>query len=254
MNSTRVAIVDDEPLARMRLRRLLSSLPNIEIVAECNSGDQLNEELRYRQVDVVFLDIQMHNKDGFSAYAELQEPRPHVIFVTAHSVHAARAFEIDAIDYLVKPISLSRVRISIERARKRALSDDPEINKTPASQPRRIALPIDGKIKLVELEDLDCAFANANYIELRFKTQTLVLRKPISWLEAVLDPKRFIRIHRSCLIRIDAAVEIEFLKSGRCKLTLENGLIVFSGRNYRDTLRNTLGLIIAQTKGGTTND
>lgn len=254
MNSTRVAIVDDEPLARMRLRRLLSSIPNIEIVAECKSGDQLNEELRYRQVDVVFLDIQMHNKDGFSAYAGLQEPRPHVIFVTAHSLHAAKAFEIDAIDYLVKPISLSRVRISVERARKRVLSDDHEINIKPASQPRRIALPIDRKLKLVQLDDLDCAFANANYLELRFKTQTLVLRKPISWLEAELDPNRFIRIHRSCLIRIDAVAEVEFLKSGRCKLTLENGLSVFSGRNYRDTLKNTLGLIIAKSKGVATND
>lgn len=115
MNQVRAVIVDDEPLARIRLRRLLSSLPKINVVAECSSGIELIQFLSISDVDALFLDIQMPGEDAFSILEQIPRPHPDIIFVTAYNSHAVRAFEVEATDYLVKPISLDRLRVATDR-------------------------------------------------------------------------------------------------------------------------------------------
>jgi DNA-binding NarL/FixJ family response regulator len=128
MRQVRVVIVDDEPLARARLSRLLSSLPQIEIVAECSSGSELIEFLSTTDVDALFLDIQMPGEDAFSILEQIPTPYPDIIFVTAYNSHAVRAFEIEATDYLVKPISLDRLRLATDRLKPKLVIENRPIN------------------------------------------------------------------------------------------------------------------------------
>ena len=240
MSALRVVIADDEPLARLRLRRLLGTIPGLEVVAECASGIEVMQLLPDCPCDLLFLDIQMPGADGFQALEHVVARPRAVVFVTAHAEHAVRAFDVQAVDYLLKPISADRLLQALERVQ-RALASEAAIIATPAI-PRRLALPIGRRMQMVELDELDCALAQANYVELKVGARTFVLRETISGFHARLDPQRFLRIHRSAIVRIDAIREIEPLASGRYRVNLHSGQRLVSGRSYRDALRAALGL------------
>ena len=240
MSTIRVVIADDEPLARLRLRRLLGAIAGVEIVAECASGIEVMQLLPDCPCDLLFLDIQMPGADGFQALEHVVARPRAVVFVTAYAEHAVRAFDVQAVDYLLKPISADRLLQALERVQ-RALASEAAIIATPAI-PRRLALPIGRRMQMVELDELDCALAQANYVELKVGARTFVLRDTISGFHARLDPQRFLRIHRSAIVRIDAIREIEPLASGRYRVNLHSGQRLVSGRSYRDALRAALGL------------
>ena len=240
MSALRVVIADDEPLARLRLRRLLGAIAGVEIVAECASGIEVMQLLPDCPCDLLFLDIQMPGADGFQALEHVVARPCAVVFVTAHAEHAVRAFDVQAVDYLLKPISADRLLQALERVQ-RALASEAAIIATPAI-PRRLALPIGRRMQMVELDELDCALAQANYVELKVGARSFVLRETISGFHARLDPQRFLRIHRSAIVRIDAIREIEPLASGRYRVNLHSGQRLVSGRCYRDALRAALGL------------
>ncbi len=240
MSALRVVIADDEPLARLRLRRLLGTIPGLDVVAECASGIEVMQLLPDCPCDLLFLDIQMPGADGFQALEHVVARPRAVVFVTAHAEHAVRAFDVQAVDYLLKPISAERLLQALERVQ-RLLANEAAIIAAPAI-PRRLALPIGRRMQMVELDELDCALAQANYVELKVGARTFVLRDTISGFHARLDPQRFLRIHRSAIVRIDAIREIEPLASGRYRVNLHGGQRLVSGRSYRDALRAALGL------------
>lgn len=240
MSTLRVVIADDEPLARLRLRRLLGANPDIEVVAECASGIEVMQLLPDCPCDLLFLDIQMPGADGFQALEHVVARPRAVVFVTAYAEHAVRAFDVQAVDYLLKPISPERLQQAVERAQ-RALANDAPVA-TPVTIPRRLALPIGRRMQMVELDELDCAIAQANYVELKVGSRSFVLRETISGFHARLDPQRFLRIHRSAIVRVDAIREVEPLASGRYRVNLHGGQRLVSGRSYRDALRAALGL------------
>lgn len=240
MTALRVVIADDEPLARLRLRRLLSGIAGIEIVAECASGIEVMQLLPDCPCDLLFLDIQMPGADGFQALEKLRVHPRAVVFITAHAEHAVRAFDVQAVDYLLKPISAARLEQAVARARSALVAD--AFATVPSVLRRRLALPIGRRMQMVELNELDCAIAQANYVELKVGTRSFVLRDTISGFHARLDPRQFLRIHRSAIVRIDAIREVEPMASGRYRVNLHSGVRLVCGRTYREALRAALGL------------
>jgi two-component system, LytTR family, response regulator len=241
----RVAIADDERLARLRLRRILSLRDDVEIVGEYENGSDLLRALETHSVDLVLLDIEMPEFSGFATIKKFASGPPLVVFVTAYAQYAVNAFEVDALDYLVKPVSEERLAAMVAKV-KRALRQRDRETRGDSTPVDRIPLPIGKRTVLVEIEHIDCVLAQANYIEFRVGTKTYVLRKPLTWIETRLDPRHFVRIHRSTIVRVASIVEGTSLASGRYRLRLQNGLNVNSGRRYRDRVRTLLDI-----EGGT---
>lgn len=244
MNTLRAAVVDDEPLARARLKRLLALQPDVELVGEYADAHTLIDAWPTHPADVVFLDIEMPEIDGFAALSRLDPPCSHVVFVTAYAEHAVRAFDVAATDYLVKPVAPERLVVALERVRQ-ARSPLPAAT-APGESPvyaERLALPIGRRIQLVEVDSIDSIEAQANYVEIRAGARTFVLRKPLSAVQDELDPKLFARVHRSIIVRIAAVTAIEPLPSARFRLSLANGQAVMTGRSYRDPVRQAFGLV-----------
>lgn len=233
----RIAIADDEPMARLRLQRLLSRDAKIDIAAVCQNADELLQVLRTRQVDALFLDIEMPGRNVFAAWAELPAPRPRVVFVTAYAEFAAKAFEIDASDYLVKPVAADRLFAAVERLRR-----DLAVAAPVSSAPRTLPLPIGRRIRLVDLSTIDHVVAHANYLDIHSGPHSFVLRRPIVWMASQLDERTFLRVHRSHIVRVGAIGQVEPLASGRYRLRLLSGTELYSSRSYRDAIRLALGL------------
>ena len=240
MTALRVVIADDEPLARLRMRRLLGGIAGVTVVGECASGIEVMKLLPDCDCDLLFLDIQMPGADGFQALEHVVERPRAVVFTTAYAEHAVRAFEVQAVDYLLKPVSEERLQRAVERVQRMLTGEAAPI--APPAFPRRLALPIGRRMQMVELDELDCVLAQANYVELRAGPRSFVLRETISGFHAKLDPARFLRIHRSAIVRVDAVREVEQLASGRYRVTLQGGQRLVSGRSYRESLRAALGL------------
>lgn len=240
MSRLRAVIADDEPLARARLLRLLSQFEDVEVVADCASGGEAIAALQLQRPDVVFLDIQMPDLDGFDVLESLPKPeRPHVVFVTAHSEHAVRAFGARAVDYLLKPVSAERLRQAVERVRPLPPAD---ASVPVRDYPARIAVPVGLRIQLVPTDEIDYISAHANYAELHLGTRALVLRETMAHLESRLDPRRFLRVHRSRIVRLDAIVDVESQSSGQFLLRLKCGTRLATGRSYHPCIRTALGL------------
>ena len=252
MNALRVAIVDDEPLARARLRRLLerSDGARVEVAVECSDGADLAAALARTPVDAVFLDIQMPEADGFAALARLPPPHPAIVFVTGYKQHAVRAFEVRATDYLLKPVSARRLSETLARlvqtrataahepaAAAAIASPEPA---APRVYPERLPLPLGQRRVLVPVEDIELVIAQRNYLEVQTAERSFVLRQPLAAFAAELDPRRFVQVHRSLLVRAGAVREIRPLESARFRLTLHSGKQVRSGRNYREAVRALL--------------
>ncbi|MEP7262265.1 MAG: LytTR family DNA-binding domain-containing protein [Usitatibacter sp.] len=236
MTALRVAIVDDEPLARARLRRLLQTLGgvNLEIACECADGDELLQVAAAQPLDALFLDIEMPGGDGFSVLDRWPGPRPVVVFVTAYGEHGVRAFDARAIDYLMKPVSPERLRETLDRAREAAAKAQPQ------GWPERIALPVGQRTQLVPIEEIDLIAAQGNYLEVRAARHAYLIRRTLDAFHAQLRPGAFVRLHRSFIVRIAAIREIRPAGSGRYRLELHDGTTLHSGRHYGEQVRALL--------------
>ncbi|CAA9338804.1 MAG: hypothetical protein AVDCRST_MAG71-2142 [uncultured Lysobacter sp.] len=239
----RVLVVDDEPMARARLRRMLGAEHGVHILGECSNGEEAAAALASMKPDVVFLDIQMPGMDGFGTLHRASAAwRPHVVFVTAFSEHAVDAFEHGAVDYLLKPYSRERLRLSLERARagrQRVASGTHE------NFPERLPVPVGHRLRMVPVQSIDCVVAQLNYVELHIGAEQLTLRETMAAMEAQLDPRQFVRIHRSRIVRIAAVTEIEMLESGRYVFRLASGARLGSGPAYRERVREAFRLRVS---------
>ncbi len=239
----RVLVVDDEPMARARLRRMLGAEHGVHILGECSNGEEAAFALSSMKPDVVFLDIQMPGMDGFGALHRASAAwRPHVVFVTAFGEHAVDAFEHGAVDYLLKPYSRERLRLSLERARagrQRVWSGANE------SFPERLPVPVGYRLRMVPVQSIDCVVAQLNYVELHVGAERLSLRETMAAMESQLDPRHFARIHRSRIVRIAAVTEIETLESGKYVFQLASGARLGSGPAYRERVRHAFRLRVS---------
>jgi len=227
-------IADDEPLARERVRSILKDEPDVEIVAECADGAQAFKETQKRQPDLLFLDVQMPRLNGFEVLEALGPgPIPVVIFTTAHDEHAVRAFEFNALDYLLKPFTEARFKMSLQRARvrleKNSRQADPELKAllsqlhAPAAGGGRIFVRSSERILFLKPEEIDRVEAAGNYVILHSGKEQHIIRETISAMDARLAPAGFMRISRSVIVNLACIREIQPAGSGRYSLLLKTG-------------------------------
>ncbi|HEX5220086.1 MAG TPA: LytTR family DNA-binding domain-containing protein [Verrucomicrobiae bacterium] len=243
----RTLIVDDESLARDRLRQLLTREAEVELVGECADGREAVTFIEQKKPDLVFLDVQMPELDGFSVLAELEgKPLPVIVFVTAHDRFALRAFEVHAVDYLLKPFdrerfekALARALEQVKRREDRALIDRQAAllaELKPAVSPERLAVKSGGHVLWVELDEIDWIGSADNYAELHLGAKSHLMRETLSALEARLDPQKFVRISRSIIVNARRIKELKRLFYGGCEITLQSGTKLTLSRRYRDKL------------------
>ncbi len=245
-------IVDDERLAREKMRRYLAAEEGVSVVGEASSGTEAVDQVRRENPDVVFLDIEMPGMDGFDVVAELSSSvLPVVVFVTAHDEYAIRAFDVEAIDYLLKPFDRLRLQQSLDRVR-RQLSQKPglfveklqrllatvEVARRPL---RRLALHSGGRIQALNLDEVSWFEAADNYVRIHTPKTVHLMRGTLAVLERRIDPAAFIRIHRSAIVRIEFIQEVESLFHGDYRVVLKTGQRLPVGRKYRDGLVEAMG-------------
>ncbi len=245
----RALIADDEAVARRRVRRLLQGEPDVEIVAECADGQAAIGEIAARRPDLVLLDVQMPELDGF-AVVERCPPSalPDVIFVTAFDHYALRAFDVHAIDYLLKPFTSERFRIALDRARERIRrrAHDPGLASFVAdlrARPRylpRVAVRSRGRVVLLPVEAIDWIEAADNYVTLHAGGREHLLRETLASLERQLDPQRFVRIHRSTIVQIDRIAELNPATHGDAEVCLGDGTRLALSRTWRERVEQAL--------------
>jgi two-component system, LytTR family, response regulator len=248
LGTIRTVIAEDEPLARERLRTLLDGEPDIEVVAECGDGASALSTIRDEEPDLVFLDVNMPELDGFAVLEELGPERlPAVVFVTAYDQFAVQAFEAHAIDYILKPFDEERFRTAVSRARLalRARSTHDLDSRLAAllgdlRRPRyleRLAIKSGGRIVFIRTEEIDWIGAEGNYARLHTGNRSHLLRETMSTLESKLDPDRFLRIHRSTIVNTESIAELEPLFQGDYVVILRDGTRLTSSRGYRTNLQ-----------------
>lgn len=234
----RTLIVDDEPLARSNIRGLLRLDPEVEVIGECGSSAQAMEEIRATNPDLVFLDVQMPECDGFDLLEMLGQDLPSaVVFVTAHDQYALRAFEAGALDYLLKPFDNPRFERALSRAKQRISRGK--------DQPRRLeqlAIKSVGQVCFVKISEIDWIEAADYSASLHVGTRTHLLRRSMSDLEQDLDPKVFCRIHRSTIVKLDRVRALKLSEDGEYDVQLENGPRLRLSRRYRKQLHERLGI------------
>src|ERR1051325_9365276 len=212
----RVLIADDEPLARRGLRTLLREARDVEIVAECGDGRETVQAIRAHSPDVVFLDVQMPDMGGFEVIETIGVERmPVVVFVTAYDAHALRALQVRAIDYLLKPFNRKRFHSALARARG-------QIATSPAYATRLFVKASDRMIP-VQLADVEWFEADGNQVRIHLTGKTHALAETLQHVEARLDPRQFVRVHRSAIVRVDAIREVHPWFNGRLLLVLRSG-------------------------------
>lgn len=241
----RVVIVDDEELARARLRRLLGAHPDVELVGEHGDPRRALAELPALAPDVALLDVRMPRVDGFDLAAVLAAQACAIVFVTAWVDHAVRAFDAGAADYLLKPVDGARLALALDRARERRREAAAQPPPAPAASdpvPARLAVRDGGRFVFVAVADIDAAVAQGNYVALRAHGRELILRTTLSALEATLPPGAFVRVHRSVLLRVARIAAIEPVFRGEYLIELADGARFTSARRHRDELRRALRL------------
>lgn len=241
----RALIVDDEALARDRLRKLLTGEPGLEIVGECSNGPEAIAFIREHRPDLVFLDVQMPEVGGFDVLRALTpDTWPAVVFVTAHDEHAIQAFEVHALDYLLKPFTQARLRESVQRARQHLQArDSAAVNQQLAewlkasAEPAylsRIAVKTGSQTLFVKVEDIDYIESAANYAVLQTRGENHVLRETLTNLEARLSPRLFLRISRSILVNLERVKGIQSTPRGEYLLLLHDGRQLLMTRGLRE--------------------
>ena len=244
-----ILLVDDEPLAREGLRILLAGDPEVAAIHEARNGREAVEAIGSLHPDLVFLDVQMPEMDGFAVVREIgADQMPAVVFVTAHNEHAIQAFEVNAIDYLLKPVSSARFATALARAKARlASSPVPDAGRqivslletlaSPRQYTKRLAVRSASSTILINLEDVDWIEAAENYVELHVGKSTHLMHVAMSTLERSLDPERFLRIHRSIIVNINRVRELQPAFHGEYLITLSTGARLQSGRAYHERVK-----------------
>ena len=247
-----VLVVDDEPLARQGLKLLLCRHPQVESVFEARHGREAIALIREKKLDLVLLDVQMPRTDGFAVVHTVGAERmPPVIFVTAHDQYAIRAFEIAAIDYLLKPVTEERFDLAFQRALGR-LRGAPHEDATkqvlamlgaianPPRQLERFAVRSGENTIFVPVNDVDWIEAFQNYVRLHVGVTTYLLHVPMNTIEGVLDSNRFLRIHRSHIVNVQQIAQLWSIAHGQYTVELKSGQRLQSGRTYSERIRRTL--------------
>jgi len=246
----RVLIVDDELVARRRIRRLLATEGDVTIVGECEDGASALAVIAAEKPDVAFLDVQMPELDGFDVVRSIATAElPAIVFVTAYDQYALQAFDVQAIDYLLKPFTRERFRTALARARERLLSvsrsRQGDVDKliehlrTTRRYPTRVAVRTTDRFVVVHWADVDWVEAADNYVTLHVGAREYLLRETLVSLEQQLDPERFGRIHRSALVQFDRIAELHAATHGDIDLVLRNGVRLTVTRTWRDAFERS---------------
>ena len=247
----RTLIVDDMLLARTRLRRHLGDDPDIEVVGECSGGQEAIDAITTLAPDLLLLDVQMPEVDGFEVLAAVGAGTvPAVIFVTAYDQFALRAFEVHALDYVLKPFDAERLRKTVNRAKQQlkgrtAVTGDKvqallEEIRAQATYPRRLAVKSDGRTVFLSVADIDYVEAAGNYLRIQAGSESHMIRERLSELETRLNPELFARIHRSTIVNVDRIKEMTPLFNGDQVVVLRNGKKLTLSRTFRDRLLSLL--------------
>jgi two-component system, LytTR family, response regulator len=252
MKKIRTLIVDDERLSRKRIRDLLADEPDCELIGECVNGIEAIDSARNDPPDLLFLDVQMPQMDGFQVLNCLSDLNiPAVVFVTAYDEYAVRAFEVHALDYLMKPFDRERFQNALNRVRNHlthvqdgglndrlvALLEGLSTRRKPLD---RIAIKTGGHVVFVRAQNIDWVEAADNYVCLHCGAETHPMRETMNALEVKLDTGRFIRIHRSTIVNMDRIKELQPWFRGDYLVILHDGTQLTLSRNYRDRLKDTL--------------
>lgn len=255
----RAVVVDDEPLGRRGIVSRLSQSDSVQVVAECSNGREAIEAVRRLRPDLLFLDVKMPGIDGFGVLRALApEECPYVIFVTAHDRHALRAFEVHALDYLVKPIDDQRFEEALRRAvetirrdrdgdlGRRVRAAVGEVTKESADAAAQVLadrFPVRdrGKVIFVRHTEIDWIGAEGDYVRLHAGAKTWLVRETLTSVERRLTPHRFLRIHRSTVVNADRILEVRLLDSGDATVLLKGGTELRMSRGYRDTVERMTG-------------
>jgi two-component system LytT family response regulator len=227
--------VDDEPLARQRVRLLLGEEPDVEVIGESGDGFEAVDQIQASRPDLVFLDVQMPDMDGFEVLRRVpQASLPVVIFTTAYDRHALRAFEVNALDYLLKPFKPTRFKEAVQRARGLIANKHADVaargllallsqSPAPVGQLTRLAVKTPGKVTFVELDQIQAIEAAGKYAVVHVGKENHVLRESMSSLESHLPPHRFLRISRSVIVNLDQVQELQPMFKGENLVVLKNG-------------------------------
>jgi two-component system, LytTR family, response regulator len=245
-------IVDDEPLARERIRTLLAEEPDVEIIGEAANGQEAVRLIRERRPDLLFLDVQMPGLDGFGVIEQLDpDHAPSVVFVTAYDEYALQAFEVHALDYLLKPFNRTRFQKTLRRAREQVLSRANgdvgrrlvnllESVRAPKKQLDRIIVRTAGRVVFLPVKEIDWIEAAGNYVKINVGREQHVLRETLKNLEAKLDTEQFVRVHRSTIVNVERIREIQPLFHGDQIAILRDGTRITCSRSFSDRLEAVL--------------
>jgi two-component system LytT family response regulator len=243
-------IIDDESLARQVIRNYLKAYPDIQIIGECNNGQDAVKQINSQKPDIVFLDIQMPELNGIEVIERLQYI-PMIIFSTAFDEYAIKAFEINAVDYLLKPYDEHRFKKSIQRVQKQLRSDSRDLQQLaslvqsfndPQEYLERILLPCKDRMVFVNVKDIILIEAVENYVSLFTLNESHLLLQKISDIEDKLNPKHFFRIHRSYIVNLDFVESIHTWKKSGYRVRLKNGKELPLGRRRVKTFKLAFGL------------
>ena len=249
----KILIVDDEPLARERVRRHLRDEPGIEIVGEAGNGREAVSAIEEKTPDLVFLDVQMPEMNGFDVLKALEENKiPAIVFTTAYDKYAIQAFEFHALDYLLKPFSRERFKRAVRHAREQLENSrqsgniDERLvslleNLKAKKYLERIVVKNSGRVFFIKTDEIDWIEAAGNYLKLHVGRDAHLIRETMQSIEAKLDPEKFFRIHRSTLVQIDRIKELHPLFGGDYAVILRNGTELNLSRNYRERLPELFG-------------
>ncbi|WP_261373332.1 LytR/AlgR family response regulator transcription factor [Rheinheimera sediminis] len=265
----KVIVVDDEPLARRGMLVRLADFPELEIVAECSNGAEAVAAIREHQPDAVFLDVEMPGLDGFGVLKQLQQQQinlPYVVFVTAYDHYALTAFEVQALDYVLKPVEKERLAAAVGKLTKNFEAKDDQrhkgqlaavvaqltgektdqiLQRLDQSQPvmnerfpEAISIKDSGEITRVPVSAIDWVDAAGDYMCIHTRDgQTHILRRTMKELEQELDPKLFVRVHRSAIVNVNTIAKLQMLANGEHQLMLTNGQAVKVSRSYKDRVK-----------------
>ena len=249
----RTLIVDDESLAREKIRNFLLRDPQIEVIGECANGPDAIVAIQQSVPDLLMLDIQMPQMDGFSVLEAVSDNvLPHVIFVTAYDQYALRAFEFHALDYLLKPFDWERFEQTLLRAKDQVFKErSSQFNQGIQTlleqlkeRPRyldRLVIKSTGRVFLLKTDEIDWIEAEGNYARLHVGKESHLLRETISALDSQLDPKAFLRIHRSTIVNLNRVRELQSWFHGEFQVILRDGTQLLLSRTYREKLEQALG-------------
>ena len=248
----RVLIVDDEPLARRRIKSLLAHESNIDVIGECSDGFKAVSSISELTPDLVFLDVQMPAMDGFDVIKTIGPERmPTVIFVTAYDQYALKAFEVNALDYLLKPFDRRRFQKTLERAKTmiRGLQNGNVNNqllsllgdlRREQEAPDRFIIRSEGRVIFLRVEEIDWMRTVGNYVRLQVGRDSHLMRETMNGMEAKLSPDKFMRIHRSTIVNLDRVKEVQPWAKGEYVVIMRDGTRLIMSRRYRERLNERL--------------